>query len=85
MRTINLALPMMFFAVAACSQKAADQTSSPSDPDVPVIRTMDVAEQAQDASASVAPPPKISAAVAPGVAFDYRYVFGLPAGKISTA
>ena len=86
MRKLNVAIPLLFIAVAACSKQAAD-TSSP---------TANAAEtMSADASAStdramsskdeLPPPPNIGANVAPGVAFDYQYSFSLPADKISTA
>ena len=80
MRIIKAALPMLFIAVAACSQKVPQDQSGKADMAAADMRTMDVQEAAADAA-----PPKISANVAPGVAFDYRYTFGLPADNISAA
>ncbi len=84
MRTIRMAVPLLFIAVAACSQKAAEQESNAGDVAAADTRSAAVSESAADA-AGEASPPKISANVAPGVAFDYRYTFGLPAEKISAA
>lgn len=59
--------------VAGCGQ-SRDEASPPADT---MRRTMDVSEE-------VASAPSISPTAAPGVAFNYRYAFRLPAERISS-
>jgi hypothetical protein len=79
-----LILPLLFAAVA-CSKQADDAASSPQSE----IASVDVkAEGAADASTGgftterAASAPDIDTSVAPGVAFDFRYVFALASDKI---
>ncbi len=86
MRTIRLIIPAICIALAACSQKAADESVNAAEE----LKTLDIAEapaaaDARMASPEAPPPPEMSANVAPGVAFDYRYSFGLPEDRISKA
>lgn len=69
-------------ALTACSQEASDKSQPAS--------TLDVAEEVAPAAADSAAsgrlagqPPGISASVAPGVAFDFRYEFSLPEARIA--
>ncbi|HEY7810327.1 MAG TPA: DUF4349 domain-containing protein [Allosphingosinicella sp.] len=67
-------------SVAACGSAENDQNGRGKGE----LKTFDAEESATaDASAPGAPrPPEFSPTAAPGVAFDYRYAFRLPAAKI---
>jgi hypothetical protein len=78
-------LPLIFLA-AACSPQETEESSQD-------LRTFEVSESAADvASAPPSPPPPaqagrsagpdISPTAAPGVAFNYRYAFRLPAQRV---
>ena len=86
MRKLNVAIPLLFIAVAACSKQAAD-TGSPTANAADTMASDSAAGADQIASSKdeLPPPPNIGANVAPGVAFDYQYSFSLPADKISAA
>jgi hypothetical protein len=76
----------LLLATAACGQRR-DESASTTSPDN--LATFDVSEEgaaptAADASSSASPrPPGIAPTAAPGVAFNYRYAFRLPAENIS--
>lgn len=78
MRTLPTITPLLLLAVAACSQAANDQAADAA------------METSEEATATIAAgkagadaPPRIGANVAPGVAFNYLYNFGLPAANIA--
>ncbi len=84
MKTRNLIVPALCFAIAACSQDAADRATTEK------VTTRNVQDSqvelvAADAAGEPASAPAIRASVAPGVAFDYRYSFGLPEDRIGAA
>lgn len=86
MRTkLQVITPLMLLAVAACSRvpnsaPAEEQTAAA---DAVALPEMRVAES--EAAGDIAAPPAIGHNVAPGVAFNYAYTFGLPAANISKA
>ena len=86
MRKLNVAIPLLFIAVAACSKQAANTSSPTADAtDVMASESAAGADQISSSNDELPPPPNIGANVAPGVAFDYQYSFSLPADKISAA
>jgi hypothetical protein len=75
----------LLLATAACSQSGGDEASAPAGDGN--MATFDVAEEAAaptaaDTSARGPRPPGVAPTAAPGVAFNYRYAFRLPAGNI---
>lgn len=74
----------LLLATAACSQGAEEQGYSPSRDSN--MATFDAVEErapaATDSEAGSARPPGVSPTAAPGVAFNYRYAFRLPAENI---
>ena len=64
----------MALALAGCSEKAAEDAATPDTP---------TAEAVTEASADAAAAPRIGIEAAPGVAFDYSYVFRLADDRIS--
>jgi Domain of unknown function (DUF4349) len=86
MRPTKLMIPAICIALAACSEKAAVEGDNATETSV----ASEATEQADISAGGMAqrdaaPPPRISANVAPGVAFDFRYSFGLPEDRISKA
>ncbi|MEO7179046.1 MAG: DUF4349 domain-containing protein [Allosphingosinicella sp.] len=71
----------LLLATAACGQSADHGSAADGQAN---MTTFDVQEpSSSDASASRAPrPPGVGPTAAPGVAFNYRYAFRLPAGNI---
>jgi hypothetical protein len=77
----------LLLASAACSQGGgADETSEPAMREEPVAQDSSeaaMAPSASDSSSRAAPrPPGVAPTAAPGVAFNYRYAFRLPADNI---
>lgn len=89
MRTkLQVVTPLILIAVAACSKvensQPAEETAAAD------AKMLDVAPPtaqmaAESAAGDAAAPPALSHNVAPGVAFNYAYTFGLPAANISKA
>jgi Domain of unknown function (DUF4349) len=85
MKKSLIALPLLFSAVACSQQKAEDTaaTDASSTMEIASEGQADVAARPRSESAdSVAAAPDIDTSVAPGVAFDFRYNFGLPSERI---
>lgn len=81
MRTPLIAItPLMLLAVTACSKQPEDQS-----PTSKIEAPQEAAADAALSSEASGEAPRISANVAPGVAFEYAYNFGLPAAAISQA
>ena len=87
MRALPLLVPIL--ALAACSQESRQQSSSD-------LKTYDAEESAPAMDVQTPPPPPeavrsaeravapgIGVTAAPGVAFNYRYGFSLPAERVS--
>jgi len=64
--------------LAACSQQNSPRRAQELAPNEPVMRDAPASDTAENATA-----PGVDVTAAPGVAFDYRYAFRLPANKIS--
>lgn len=79
--TLTLITPLMLLAVTACSKQPEDQASN-SKVEAPREAAADAMAASSEASGEA---PRISTNVAPGVAFQYAYNFGLPAANISQA
>lgn len=62
-----------FVLTPACSQQEQQRSSTD-------LKTYDVQEEAADAAA-----PGVNVTAAPGVAFNYRYAFQLPSGRVAAA
>lgn len=78
MRTLPTITPLLLLAVAACSPAANDEAAMvPAD----AAEEMTAADAMTEAGGEA--PPRIGANVAPGVAFNYLYNFGLPAANIA--
>ena len=87
MKIMKSTLPLAFLAIAACSKSPVNDSQTS---DTLSQQSLDVAQNAvasdsMIATAEPSPPPMLRANVAPGVAFDYRYSFSLPADRISSA
>lgn len=88
MNVIKFSIPLIFLAIAACGKSPVDDSGKSDTLSQRSVRpTVDAAayESAPSASSQAARPPAIRVEVAPGVAFDYRYNFSLPAERISAA
>ena len=71
----------LLLATAACSQGGHEESGSTTVRED--LQTMDASESAPDSAAGRAPrPPGVAPTAAPGVAFNYRYAFRLPAENI---
>jgi hypothetical protein len=69
-------LPLSILVLAAgCSQESPDRSSQPP-------RDMNAFESADSAAERAPGPPGIGPTAAPGVAFNYRYAFRLPAKRV---
>lgn len=79
--TITIITPLMLLAVTACSKQPEERIAN-TEFSMQEERAADAMVRPLEASGE-APPPRISANVAPGVAFQYAYNFGLPAANIS--
>lgn len=88
MRTkLQVVTPLILLAVAACSK--VENSQSAEEMAAADAKMLDVApptaQMAAESAAGDAAPPAIGHNVAPGVAFNYAYTFGLPAANISKA
>ncbi len=71
----NLLAGAMALALVGCSEKAAEDAATPDTPTAEAVT--------EEASADAAATPRIGIEAAPGVAFDYSYVFRLADDRIS--
>ena len=85
MRALPLLVPIL--ALAACSQEAREQASSEpqaySVEEAPPADMQMPAPAMRESAAERKSPPGINVTAAPGVAFNYRYGFSLPAEQVS--
>lgn len=80
--TLTLITPLMLLAVTACSKQPEDQSASTAMEERKVEAAAADSALSSEASGEA---PRVSTNVAPGVAFEYAYNFGLPAANISQA
>ncbi|HEX9947902.1 MAG TPA: DUF4349 domain-containing protein [Allosphingosinicella sp.] len=66
---------LLLFTAAGCGQPQDDRSGSPSS-------TQNSADVAMDAVAESSAGPNVAVTAAPGVAFNYRYAFRLPAERV---
>jgi hypothetical protein len=73
----------LLLATAACGQAGNDEAGAPSAGNMTTFDVEEAPTTAADASAARTPrPPGVAPTAAPGVAFNYRYAFRLPAENI---
>jgi hypothetical protein len=85
MRTSYMVIPLLLVAVAGCSKQDQSNDMAAADAAASNAASEVTADTMTGSEADEAAPPSISSRVAPGVAFEYRYNFGLPAGNIPAA
>jgi hypothetical protein len=66
---------LLLFTAAGCGQPRNDHSGSPSS-------TQNSSEVAMDAASEASAGPDVAVTAAPGVAFNYRYAFRLPAERV---
>jgi Domain of unknown function (DUF4349) len=85
MRTSYMVIPLLLVAVAGCSKEDSAKEAVAADAAASNATSEATADSISSGKADEAAPPSIGARVAPGVAFEYRYNFGLPADNIPAA
>ncbi len=82
-------VPLLALVLVGCGQQAQDRGGGGEGSVATETTTMDVSEPPPPVAAPMSPAstrsagPNVSPTAAPGVAFNYRYAFGLPAEAIS--